>query len=139
MNRPKYLKITQKTLAVLAVLFGAVTIFAGSRVLVGTSPGYVVFFPLLVFNTLMGFVYVGVGAISWRNLHLGKMGAFAIFALNLIVLVAVGIAYTPGGELAMDSLLAMTLRTVVWLAIFCGLWWLDRRNTDTAVHTDAAQ
>ncbi len=134
LNRPEYLKIFQKTLAVLAVLFGTMTIFAGSRVLVGTNPGYVVFFPLLVFNTLMGFVYVGVGAISWRSLNLGKIGAFAIFALNLVVLAAVGIAYTSGGDVAIDSLRAMTLRTVVWLAIFSGLWWLGRRNTDTAPH-----
>lgn len=133
MNRPGYLKISQKALALLAVLFGAMTIFAGSRVLAGTNPGYAVFLPLLIFNTVMGFVYVGVGAISWRNLKLGRNGAFAIFVLNLIVLAAIGIAYTPGGEVAIESLRAMTLRTVVWLVIFSSLWWLNRRNTNAAL------
>lgn len=132
MNRPGYLKISQRALALLAVLFGVVTIFAGSRVLTGADPGYVVFQPLLIYNTAMGFVYVGVGTMSWRNLNPGRNGAFAIFVLNLIALVAIGIAYTPGGEVAIDSLRAMTLRTVVWLAIFSGLWWLSRRKTNTA-------
>lgn len=134
MNRPEYLKISQKALALSAVLFGAMTIFAGLRVLAGTNPGYVVFLPLLIYNTVMGFVYVWVGTISWRSLNLGKNGAFAIFVLNFIVLAAIGIAYTSGGEVAIDSLRAMTLRTVVWLAIFSGLWWLSRKNADTARH-----
>lgn len=132
LNQPVHVKITQKALALLAVLFGAITIFAGFRVLTGTNPGYVVFVPLLIYNTVMGFIYVGVGAILWRNVDLGRTGALAIFVLNLIVLAAVGIAYTSGGEVAMDSLRAMTLRTVVWLVIFSGLWWLSRRTTNTA-------
>ena len=134
MNRPEYLKIGQKALALLAVLFGAMTIFAGFRVLAGTSPGYVVFLPLLLYNTVMGFVYVKVGTISWRNLNLEKNGALVIFVLNLIVLAAIGVAYTLGVEVAIDSLRAMTLRTVVWLAIFSGFWWLSRRNINPTRH-----
>ena len=79
----------------------------------------------------MGFVYIGVGAVAWRNLKPGKNGAFAIFALNLIALATISIAYTPGGAVAIDSLRAMTLRTVVWLAIFSGLWWLGRNKRIT--------
>lgn len=131
MNRPRYLGIGQKGLALLAVLFGAVTIFAGFRVLTGADPGYVVFLPLLIYNTVMGFVYVGVGAIAWRSLRPGKNGAGVIFLLNLIVLAATGVAYTSGGAVAIDSLYAMTLRTVVWFVIFVGLWWLSRRGLGT--------
>ena len=126
MNRPRYLGISQKALALLAVLFGVMTIFAGSRVLTGTDPGYVVFLPLLIYNTVMGFVYVGVGAIAWCRLNPGKNGAGAIFLLNLIVLAAISVVYAPEGAVAIDSLRAMTLRTVVWFVIFIGLWWLRR-------------
>lgn len=132
MNRRGFSKISQKTLALLSVLFGAMTIFAGSRVLAGEDPGYVVFLPLLIYNTLMGFIYVGVGAIAWRNLNLGKNGALAIFILNLVVLGAIGIVYTQGETVAVDSLRAMTLRTGVWLVIFSGLWWLNRSKTNAA-------
>lgn len=134
MNGPGFRRIARKALALLAVLFGALTILAGARVLAGTNPGYVVFLPLLIYNTLMGFAYVAVGAISWRSLDGGKRGAAAIFALNLVVLAAVGIAHASGGRVAIDSVRAMTLRTVVWLAIFSGLWWLGRRSTGRARH-----
>lgn len=131
MSRSKYLNTAQKALALLAVLFGVMTIFAGSRVLTGTNPGYVVFLPLLIYNTIMGFIYVGVGAIVWRNVNFGRSGAFAIFVLNLIVLAAIGITYTSGGQVAAESVRAMMLRTAIWLVIFSGLWWLGRRNADT--------
>lgn len=132
MNRSRYLEISQKALALLAVLFGVVTLFAGSRVLSGTNPGYVVFMPLLIYNTTMGVVYIGVGLISWRTLHRGKKGAFVVFVLNLIVLIAITIVYRSGGAVALESLRAMTLRTVVWWALFLGFWWLDRRNANLA-------
>ena len=115
----------------MAVLFGVITIFAGSRALTGTDLGYVVFLPLLIYNTAMGFVYVGVGTIAWRSLNPGKNGAGAIFLLNLTVLAAISVVYTSGGAVAIDSLRAMTLRTVVWFVIFIGLWWLSRRNLGT--------
>lgn len=132
MNQPAYLEVSQKALALLAVLFGAITIFAGGRVLAGANPGYVVFLPLLIYNTVMGFAYVGVGAMAWRNLIFGRNGAFVIFVLNLIVLAAIVIAHAAGETVAKDSLGAMTLRTVVWLVIFSGLWWLGRRNSAQA-------
>lgn len=127
-HRPRYVGIIQKTLALVAALFGLVTIFAGTRVLAGTDPGYVVFLPLLIYNTAMGFLYVVAGGIGWRNIHRGKQAAAAIFLLNLLVLGAIGYLYTAGHAVALDSLRAMVLRTVVWLALFLGLAWLSRRN-----------
>ena len=131
MNQPFNLSLTRKTLALIAVLFGVVTVFAGSRVLTGSDPGYVVFLPLLVYNTLMGFVYIGVGIVAWRNVHYGRNGAAAVFLLNLLVLAAIWLLYNSGGAVAIDSLRAMTLRTTVWLLLFMGLFWLSRRAPGT--------
>ena len=131
MNRPPYVKISQRVLALTAVLFGLATIFAGTRVLAGADPGYVVFLPLLIYNTAMGFVYIGAGVIAWRGLNRGRNGAAAIFILNFLVLAAIWILYTSGGAVAIDSLRAMTLRTVVWLVLFIGLGWLSRRVRST--------
>lgn len=124
--------MTQKALALVAVLFGVATVFAGFRVLTGTNPGYVVFLPLLMYNTAMGFVYVGVGALAWRSLHPATIGAGTTFLLNLMVLAAISVAYASGDGVAIDSLRAMTLRTVVWLVIFVGFWWLSRRTLASA-------
>lgn len=130
MSRPSS-ETGQRILALAAALFGALTIFAGIRVLAGSDPGYVVFRPLLVYNTVMGVVYVGVGTIAWRSLEHGRYGAAVVFLLNLLVLAAIWILHASGGAVAIDSLRAMAFRTVVWLVLFLGLWWLDRRAPGT--------
>lgn len=100
-----------------AVLFGLATLVAGSRVLLGTDPGYVVYRPLLVYNTIMGVAYLAAGVAIWRGLRGGVYPAATIFVLNLSVLVGVTILRSRGGAIAEDSLRAMTLRTLVWLVI----------------------
>ncbi|MCW8906737.1 MAG: hypothetical protein OQL28_05780 [Sedimenticola sp.] len=122
------MKIAKSIFAVLAVLFGLVTIVAGSRVLMGSDPGYFVYRPLLIYNTGMGIAYVVAGIIAFRNVRQGMYAAAAIFALNLAVLAAIYYLYSEGGQIAVDSLRAMTLRTVVWLALFAGFGWLTRRG-----------
>ena len=122
------MKITQNILVTVAILFGLLTIFAGTRVLLGSNPGYVVFRPLLIYNAAMGIVYVAAGIIAWRNIKQGMYVAAAIFVLNLIVLTAIFFLYKEGNSIAVDSLRAMSLRTVVWFTLFAGLWWLCRSN-----------
>ena len=121
-------RLLQMALALLAGLFGALTIFAGTRVLAGADPGYVVFRPLLIYNTVMGFVYVLAGFVIWRGVRPGVYAAAAVFGLNLLVLAAVAWLHTTGQGVALDSLRAMTLRTGAWLALSFGLFWLNRRR-----------
>lgn len=131
MNRPKYAGAIQITLALTGALFGLVTIIAGARVLAGSDPGYVVFRPLLVYNTAMGMAYIGAGVLAWHSPSRGRNAAAAIFMLNLLALAAICFVYTSGGAVAIDSLRAMTLRTLVWLGLFIGLAWLSRRGRST--------
>lgn len=106
--------MTARFVAVLAGLFGLVTCAAGTRVLSGSDPGYVVFRPLLVFNTVMGLVYVVAAVQIWRHARRGRAWALAIALVNLVVLVAVGGLYATGASVAVDSLRAMTFRMVAW-------------------------
>lgn len=131
MNRPKQVRVIQIILALTGALFGLATIFAGTRVLTGSDPGYVVFMPLLVFNTAMGIAYIGAGILAWHRLDHGRNAAAAIFILNLLALAAIWTLYSSGGAVAIDSLRAMTLRTVVWLVLFIGLGWLSRKARNT--------
>ena len=126
--QPSRTRLLQIALALLAGLFGVLTIFAGTRVLMGADPGYVVFRPLLLYNTVMGFVYVLAGFAIWRGIRPGMYAAAAVFGLNLLVLAAVAWLYTAGQGVALDSVRAMTLRTGVWLALWFGLFWLSRRR-----------
>ncbi|MCW8906740.1 MAG: hypothetical protein OQL28_05795 [Sedimenticola sp.] len=115
-------------MALIAVLFGLATLAAGTRVLLGSDPGYIVYRPLLIYNAGMGVVYVAAGIIAFRNVTLGMYAAAGIFSLNLVVLTAIYYLFTEGSPVAIDSLRAMTLRTLVWLTLFAGFGWLNHKN-----------
>jgi hypothetical protein len=116
------LRVFRVLLAAVAIGFGLLTLVAGARVLGGADPGYVVFRPLLLFNTAMGAAYVAAGVAMLRSATWGKRAAGAIFALNLLALATVLALYASGtNAVATASLGAMTLRTAVWLALFVGL------------------
>jgi hypothetical protein len=122
------IRIVRTIVIAVAVLFGALTLFAGGRVLLGSDPGYVVFRPLLIYNTAMGLAYLAAGVTVWCNVNAGRTAAGAIFLLNLLVLVGIFVIYRSGGAVAVDSLRAMTLRTIVWLMLYLGASWLARRQ-----------
>lgn len=111
-------RFVRRLCAGIAVAFGAVTLFAGGRVLLGADPGYTVFRPLLVFNTAMGAAYAAAGAVIWRDLAWGRNCAGAIFLLNLLALAGIAAVRSGGGAVAAQSLGAMGFRTVVWLLLF---------------------
>jgi len=122
------MRTIQRVLALAAALFGLATIIAGVRVFAGFDPGYIVFRPLLIYNTAMGIAYVAAGIIAWRSLDRGKYAAATIFILNFLVLSAIGFLYKVGSAVAIDSIRAMTFRTVVWFVLFIGLAWMSHRN-----------
>lgn len=128
LNRPLYVRIIQGVFALVAALFGFATMVVGVRVLAGSDPGYIVFRPLLIYNTAMGMAYVAAGIIAWRSLDRGRYAAAAIFVLNFLVLGAIGYLYATGDDVAIESLRAMILRTVVWLVLFLGLVWMSHQN-----------
>jgi len=122
------MRIAQTVAALVAVLFGLLTVFAGGRVLLGSDPGYTVFLPLLIFNTTMGAVYIVTGVLIWRSVKQGMNGAAAIFFLNLVVLAIIVYLYKEGSSIAVDSLRAMSFRTIVWFILFVVSLWLHRTS-----------
>lgn len=126
------MKTTLALLSVIAVVFGVATIFAGGRVLAGADPGYEVFRPLVVFNTLMGFVYVATGILMWRSVERGRIAAFLIFVLNTFAWAVVILLYRLDLGVAVESVRAMALRTVVWLLLAMGAAWVVRRGSRRA-------
>lgn len=121
-------RIVQRSLAFVAIAFGLLTLAAGGRVLAGNDPGYVVYRPLLFFNTAMGVAYVVAGFLMLSKPRQGKFAAAAIFLLNVIVFAFIGYLYANSDVVAIDSIRAMTLRTGVWLALFLGMVWLGVRQ-----------
>ena len=117
---------TQQVVAIVAIFFGLATLAAGGNVLLGRDPGYVVYRPLLVFNTLMGLAYVAAGVLAWRRAASGLVAAAVILGLNLVVLGAAVYMYRSRTAVAVDSVRAMVLRCGVWLALLLVLAWVNR-------------
>jgi hypothetical protein len=122
----------RKSGAAVAILFGLATLAAGGSVLAGRDPGYLVYRPLLVFNTLMGAVYIGAGILAWRHAAGGRNAAACIFGLNLLVLGRILYLYRTSALVAADSVRAMLLRTGVWLALLLVHAWASRASRDAA-------
>lgn len=114
--------------AVLAIVFGLVTIRAGGRVLFGVPQAlaeaghYVVF--VLWFNFLAGFGYVLAGIGFWLRRRWAVVLAIVIAAATVAVFAAFGVHVALGGAWESRTMAAMTLRSLVWI----GLAWLAARR-----------
>jgi hypothetical protein len=106
---------------IVAVLFGLLTIQEGGAVLFWSEAArraagqYVPF--VVWFNFLAGFAYVAAGAGLWfRQLWAAGL-AFLIAAATLAVFVAFGVHVASGGGYELRTVIAMSLRSAVWIAI----------------------
>lgn len=103
--------------AIVAAVFGVLTIVSGGRALFGGADmGAVVPF-VLWFNFLAGFAYVLAGIGLWLARPWGQTLSVAIFAATCLVLAAFTVHVLRGGAYEMRTVGAMILRTAVWGAI----------------------
>ena len=107
--------------AVVAVLFGALTVFSGGTALFGgpearIAVGDVVPF-VLWFNFLAGFAYIAAGIGLWLHHPRAARLALLIALATLVVFAAFGIHIAQGGAYETRTVGAMTLRSLVWIAI----------------------
>ncbi len=108
--------------AILAWIIGLMAVFAGGRVLLGILPDYYVIEWLPVYNFVMGVVTVGITAVLiWKNSRYARPAAVATFTAHALVMVTLLAAYNS--VVAQDSLVAMTVRLVVWAGILTLLFW----------------
>ena len=108
-------------IAMIAIAFGLLTIKEGGSVLSGDSlarsaaGNYVPF--VLWFNFVAGFAYVIAGVGLWRLQRWAAGLAVTIAIATLIVFAAFGIHVACGGAWEQRTLVAMTLRSLVWIII----------------------
>ena len=116
-RRPTWTAVT----ALVALAFGALTVFSGGRVLFGSEAAraaagnYVPF--VLLFNFLAGFAYVAAGVGLWRGRRWAVWLALGIAATTALVFAAFGVHIALGGAFEPRTVAAMTLRTAFWVAI----------------------
>ena len=119
-------RILIRAVSVVAVGFGLLTIKEGSAVLFGTGAArsaagnYVPF--VLWFNFLAGFAYVIAGVGLWLRRRWAVWLATAIAAATATVFAAFGVYIYTGGAYEMRTVIAMSFRTLVWVAIAAISW-----------------
>lgn len=113
---------TQRLTALVATIFGILTLVAGGRILLGMGEaGYTVVRPVLIFNVVMGVMYLLAAATILRDVSRGRLISGLIALASVLVLVSVLVMRATGGAVADQTLAAMALRSGVWLAITLAL------------------
>jgi hypothetical protein len=120
-------------LSLVAVGFGLLTIKEGGLTLAGDTTAveaaghYVPF--VLWFNFVAGFAYVIAGAGLWLRQRWAVGLAVAIAAATAIMFAAFGAHVAAGGLYEQRTVIAMSLRTLVWVVIAVIAWHRLLRRT----------
>src|SRR3972149_8661184 len=115
-----------KIASILAVIIGAMAVFAGGKVLLGTLPDYYLIDWLPIYNFIIGAVSIFFSALMiWKNNAYAMPAILGTFGLHAIVMVILQTAYRE--VVAPDSIMAMTVGLVVW-AIILILMLIQRRK-----------
>lgn len=119
--------IASKIASLLAFIIGAMAVFAGARVLLGSDPGYYVINWLLLYNYTLGILTVFLtSSLIFTGNRFALTAAIGTFSLHAIVMIILLTAYRA--VVAPDSLMAMTVRLVVWALILALMLFQTRRN-----------
>ncbi|MBA3058278.1 MAG: hypothetical protein KJ614_01770 [Gammaproteobacteria bacterium] len=113
-------------ISLVAVGFGLLTIKEGGTILFGdeaaraAAGNYVLF--VLWFNFLAGFAYVVAGAGLWLRQRWAVWLAIAIAAATVLAFAALGEYVDSGAAYEQRTVIAMSLRTLVWGTIAAIAW-----------------
>ena len=115
-------KSVLRVVAIIAVLFGLLTIKSGGSVLFGPetariAAGNAVNF-VLWFNFLAGFFYVLAGGGLWQGKFWAIRLSGLIALMTALVFVALGVHIAGGGLYEYRTLAAMAIRLSLWSLIF---------------------
>lgn len=107
-----------KVLALIAVVFGAMTIFSGGRALFGdeqarAAVGNAVPF-VLWFNFVAGFAYVFTGIGLWKKYRWAKAASIAIAGCTALIGVAFIAVVLKGAAYESRTAVALVLRLSFW-------------------------
>lgn len=116
--------------ALVAIAFGLLTIKAGGAILFGNDAARAAagnYVPFVVwFNFLAGFAYVIAGGGLWARQRWAVWLSFLIAGATATAFAAFGAHVLSGGAYELRTVIAMTLRTLVWIAI---AWVAYRTHT----------
>ncbi len=107
--------------SLIAVFFGVATVVSGGSVLFGSDEQRAAagaWIPFVVtFNFAAGFAYVTAGIGLWLRRRWAAWLASIIAATTALVFVAFGVHVLAGGDYELRTVVAMTVRTLLWLGL----------------------
>ena len=116
-----------KIASVLAFIIGAMAVFAGGQVLLGKIPDYYVINWLPLYNYTMGILTVFITTLLiWTNSKVAMLVAIATFSIHAAVMLILQTTYPE--IVAIDSVVAMTIRLTTWLIILALMFFQARKN-----------
>lgn len=111
--------------AILAALIGVLSIAAGSMAIRGWNPGYTVLGWLPVYNFVMGIFTLLVPTILiWRRSAYAMPASVLFCAIHAAVTILLIIAFRETA--AVQSMLAMSFRVIVWVGIIFLLFFSSK-------------
>lgn len=134
-NRQLKYANTFRVMSIIAIVFGILSIKSGGMVLFTegdahqAAGNYVPF--VLWFNFLAGFVYILAGIGLWRQHSFAPPLALAITLATVAVFIVFGAHVYSGGSYEMRTVVAMSLRSLIWFGITLSAYTLGRRQHTT--------
>lgn len=109
------MKNTHKIAAILALIIGAISVFAGSKVLLGIdTKDYTVLNWLVIYNVIFGLISIIAAYLIWTKHRLAKKAIAFILASHILLLLYLNFF---NDIVALESINAMTFRIGIWSII----------------------
>jgi len=109
------MKILKKIAATLALFIGLMSVFAGSKVLLGIdSKDYNILTWLVSYNIIFGVISIVAAYLIWKAKKMSKSLTLFILAMHFMVFLYLKFF---SDTVAIDSIKAMIFRTSIWLLI----------------------
>jgi FtsH-binding integral membrane protein len=125
--------ILSKIAALLAWTIGAMAIYAGGQVLLGHVPDYTVIDWLPLYNFTLGVItFLVTAVLIWKNHAYALPATITTLSFHALIMIILLTAYRA--VVAPDSLVAMTVRIVVWSIILTLLIIQTRRSQSAAAN-----
>jgi len=106
------MNILKKVAATLALFIGLMSVFAGSKVLLGIdSKDYTVLTWLVTYNVIFGIISIVVAYLIWQAKKMSKTLTLFILAMHFMVFIYLKFFSTT---VATESVNAMLFRTSIW-------------------------
>jgi len=109
------MKILKKIAATFALFIGLMSVFAGSKVLLGVDiKDYNILTWLVIYNVIFGFISIVAAYLIWKAKKLSKSLTLFILVMHFMVFLYLKFF---SDTVAIDSIKAMIFRTSIWLLI----------------------